>query len=143
LITLDSQLAAVYSNYGKHTVDLFAPGDNSYGPFANDRYGNSSGTSNAAPFVVGLAVLLKSYFPELTMMQIKKIILETVYRPDIKVIRPHYIDPAFNPQRIAVMKIEGPRVLFNSLSISGGILNAEAAVKKAIEMTTKTNRKAR
>lgn len=133
--TLDSHLAAYFSNYGKRTVDLFAPGYDSYGPFVNNHYGFAGGTSNAAPFVVGVAALLKSYFPELTMLQIKKIILETTYRPDINVIRPHYIDPSLPPQRLAALRNEGTLVPFSSLSITGGILDAEAAVRKAMEIT--------
>jgi subtilisin family serine protease len=134
---MDSHLAAIYSNYGKNTVDLFAPGHDSYGPFPNNQYGRSGGTSNAAPFVVGVAALLKSYFPELTMLQIKKIILETTYDPGISVIRPHFIDPASAPSRRSALQNEGTLVPFNSLSISGGILDAEAAVRKAILVTRK------
>lgn len=131
----DSHLTAWYSNYGKNTVDLFAPGHNSYGPLPNNQYGFAGGTSNAAPFVVGVATLLKSYFPELTMLQIKNIILESVHRPDIKVIRPHYISPLLAPAQRQRLMNEGELVPFSSLSKSGGILDAEAAVKKAIELT--------
>ena len=69
------------------------------------------------------------------MIQIKNIILETTYCPDISVIRPHYIDPSLPPQRIAILRNEGTLVPFNSLSITGGILDTEAAVKKALEVT--------
>ena len=134
---LDSHLPAWYSNYGKNTVDLFAPGDGSYGPFHDNQYGYAGGTSNAAPFVVGVAALLKSYFPELTMIQIKNIILETAYRPNIKVIRPHFVNPAFPPAQRQLLMNQEVLVPFSSLSKTGGILDAEAAVKKAIEMTKK------
>ena len=139
---LDSHLPAYYSNSCNHTVDLFAPGFDSYGPFVNNHYGYAGGTSNSAPFVVGVAALLKAYFPELTMIQIKNIILETTYRPDINVIRPHYIDPSLPPQRIAMLRNEGTLVPFNSLSITGGILDAEAAVRKALEVTKQKSLKA-
>ena len=131
---LDAQLPAYYSNYGKQTVDLFAPGYDSYGPFVNDNYGYAGGTSNAAPFVVGVAALLKSYFPELTMIQVKNIILESVYRPDIKVIRPHYIEPTLSPARREALINAGEMVPFSSLSRTGGIVDAEAAVKRAMEI---------
>jgi subtilisin family serine protease len=133
----DARFVPFYSNYGKHTVDLFAPGDSAYGPLTNNQYGYSSGTSNAAPFVVGVAALLKSYFPELTMVEIKNIIVETVYRPDIRVIRPHYVSPSLAPARRQILMSQGELVPFSSLSISGGILDAEAAVKKAMEVTNK------
>ena len=139
--TFDSSLPAYYSNYGKQTVDLFAPGYDSYGPFVNNNYGYAGGTSNAAPFVVGVAALLKSYFPELTMIQVKDIILESVYRPDIKVIRPHYIDPAHSPVRREALIKEGPMVAFSSLSKTGGILDAEGAVKKALDLSSQRSLK--
>lgn len=139
--TLNAQLPATYSNYGKQTVDLFAPGFDSYGPIVNNNYGFAGGTSNAAPFVVGVAALLKSYFPELTMVQIKKIILETTYRPDINVIKPHYIHPGVSPARRAALQNEAELVPFRSLSVTGGILDAEAAVKKAMEVTSERSTK--
>ena len=131
----DSRLPAVYSNYGQRTVHLFAPGHDSYGPLPENNYGYAGGTSNAAPFVVGVAALLKSYFPELSMVQIKDIILETVQHPNLQVIRPHFIAAVLPPARRAFMATQGESVLFSNLSISGGILDAEAAVRKAMEVT--------
>jgi hypothetical protein len=71
------------------------------------------------------------------MVEIKNIIVETVYRPDIRVIRPHYVSPSLAPARRQILMSQGELVPFSSLSISGGILDAEAAVKKAIELTNK------
>lgn len=139
--TFNAHLPATYSNYGKNTVDIFAPGHDSYGPFVNDHYGYAAGTSNAAPFVVGVAALLKSYFPELTMLQIKNIIFESAYRPNIQVIRPHYIDPAIQPARRMILRNEGEMVPFSSLSKTGGILDAEAAVRKAMEVNAQQSLK--
>jgi cell wall-associated protease len=132
----DSRLPLPYSNYGQHTVDLFAPGQDSYAPFSDSKYGYSSGTSNAAPIVVGIAALLKSYFPELTMLQIKNIILETAYRPDLKVVNPRRISP-IPPAVRGGQQNQGRVVPFSSLSITGGISDAEAAVRKALEITKK------
>ena len=131
----DSRLIPVYSNYGKHTVHLFAPGHNSFGPLPGNEYGHAGGTSNAAPLVVGVAALLKSYFPQLSMLRIKEIILETVQQPDLKVIGPQFIEPGLRPALRAKIAAQGELVPFQSLSITGGILDAEAAVKKALEIT--------
>ena len=43
------------SNYGKNTVDLFAPGFEIYSTSLNNSYDYYSGTSYAAPFVAGVA----------------------------------------------------------------------------------------
>ena len=131
----DSRLLPIYSNYGKHTVHLFAPGHASFGPLPGNEYGYAGGTSNAAPLVVGVAALLKSYFPQLSMLQIKEIILETVQRPDLKVIRPQFIEPGLRLLYGLRLLTQGELVPFQSLSITGGILDAEAAVRKALEIT--------
>ena len=66
-----------FSNYGKNTVDIGAPGSDIYSTMPNNNYGNKSGTSMAAPHVTGAAALLKSYRPELETRDLKKIILES------------------------------------------------------------------
>jgi subtilisin family serine protease len=68
---LDSHLPAWYSNYGK-ICRSFAPGDGSYGPLHDNQYGYAGGTSNAAPLAVGVAALLKSYFPRINYDPNKK-----------------------------------------------------------------------
>lgn len=70
-------LAASFSNYGDQTVDIFAPGLEIYSTVPQSDYAAIQGTSMAAPMVAGLAALLKSYYPELTMIQIKDIILKS------------------------------------------------------------------
>ena len=65
------------SNYGKTTVDIFAPGENIYSTF-NGEYGIGSGTSMAAPVVAGVAALLLSAHPELTAQELKAVILSSV-----------------------------------------------------------------
>lgn len=72
--------------------------------------------------VVGVAVLLKSYFLKLTAKQIKEILMKSVYKPDVMVIRP------------LTSGIEN-KMPFSKMSKSGGIVNAYNAVKLADEMT--------
>ena len=69
------------SNYGKNTVDIFAPGDKILSTFPIDLYepgknicegyNINSGTSFATPFVTGVAALMLSLDPTLTPQQIK------------------------------------------------------------------------
>lgn len=115
---------APFSNYGKAQVDLFAPGMAIYATLPDNEYANLQGTSMASPVVAGVATILRSYFPELSAKQIKTIlessvtpINDTVYIPGSK----------------------DDKIPFSSLSATGGVVNAKAAVEMA--MNTKGKRK--
>lgn len=75
--TAKGGLAADFSNYGKNSVDVFAPGQDIYNTIPNNKYKKLDGTSMAAPMVAGSAALLKSYYPSLTMKQIKNVLLKS------------------------------------------------------------------
>jgi cell wall-associated protease len=75
---------ASFSNYGKHSVDLFAPGVNILSTVPSNRYESYSGTSMAAPVVTGTAALMLSAFPGLTAQELRRAILETVRTQDSK-----------------------------------------------------------
>ncbi|MFT3747554.1 MAG: S8 family peptidase [Agriterribacter sp.] len=110
-------LTASFSNYGKRSVDVFAPGVKIYStlPGGND-YGNLQGTSMASPVVAGMAALLMSYFPDLTAQQIKSVIEQSTTKiNDLKVKKPGTDED----------------VNMSELSTTGGIINAYAAVKLA------------
>jgi subtilisin family serine protease len=116
-------LAADFSNYGKKNVDVFAPGVAIYATVpGGNTYRDLQGTSMASPVTAGLAALIKSYFPKLTPEQIKTCIESTVV-----VIKDKVIIPGDNG--------EGKRVAFNTLSRTGGIINANAAVQAAYKMS--------
>ena len=70
------------SNYGKNTVDIFAPGGNIYSTVLNNSYGYKSGTSMAAPHVTGVAALLLARYPFMTAAELKDTILSNVDKVD-------------------------------------------------------------
>jgi subtilisin family serine protease len=55
-----------FSNYGRRTVDLSAPGSSVYSTRPLNRYQRLSGTSMATPHVAGAAALVMSRFPGIT-----------------------------------------------------------------------------
>lgn len=85
---------SLFSNYGKKSVDIYAPGENILSTFPSamcatgncyavehgehfaEGYHYMSGTSMAAPHVTGVAALLLSRKPNLTAAELKKAILE-------------------------------------------------------------------
>ena len=62
------------SNYGRSSVDIFAPGYRIKSSLQNGRAGFLTGTSQATAFVTGTAALIKSQFPTLSTEKIKEII---------------------------------------------------------------------
>ncbi len=68
---------ASFSNYGKNTVDLGAPGVGIYSTLPTNSYGSYSGTSMATPHVTGAAALYASAHPGATADQIKQALLNT------------------------------------------------------------------
>ncbi|TAD96921.1 MAG: peptidase S8 [Bacteroidetes bacterium] len=118
----DEKSVGDFSNYGKKTVDLFAPGVDLYSTTPDQKYESLSGTSMAAPVVSGVAALLMSYYPQLSLAQIKEIILKSVVKMDKEVIKPGS---------------EDEKIAFKELSITGGVINAYEAVLMAEKMKTK------
>lgn len=114
---LNEGLASRSSNYGAETVDLFAPGTEILSTVPHGHYASFSGTSMAAPMTAGVATLLRSYFPSLTAVQVKEILMKSSYKPTIMVRKPGR---------------SNQKVPFKTLSRSGGLLNAYEAVKMAL-----------
>lgn len=115
--TDDENLVASFSNYGKTSVDVFAPGVAIYSSTPGSKYDYHDGTSMAAPVVAGLAALIRSYYPKLSAVQVKEIILKSV----TKVTHPVtiYIDR----QPIVVSMTD--------VCNTGGVVNAYNALKLA------------
>ena len=115
--------SASFSNYGKKHVDVFAPGTAIYSTIPGNEYKNAQGTSMAAPVVAGVAAVLRSYFPTLTAVQVKDIIMTSAVKQNFKVSQPGTDE----------------MVPFSDLCVSGGVANVYTAVQKA--MKTKGKKK--
>ena len=63
------------SNYGATSVDIFAPGTDIWTTGTNNRYIPSGATSIAAPFVSGLAALMLTECPSITVATMKSRIM--------------------------------------------------------------------
>ncbi len=109
----DKKLLAPFSNYGKKTVDVFAPGVDIMSCVLGNKYELASGTSTAAPVVAGIAAVLKSYYPELNAKQLKEIIVQSAYKPKTNSV--------YLPGTKKLMN-------FSDLSVSEGIANLYNAV---------------
>lgn len=72
-----ANMKAGFSNYGKATVDVFAPGVQIYSTAPLNEYRNASGTSMAAPAVAGVAAVIRSQFPKLSAGQVKQAIMDS------------------------------------------------------------------
>ncbi len=116
----DEDLVGSFSNYGKKSVALFAPGVDIYSTVPGNKYKDESGTSMASPATAGVAALIMSYFPELTAEQVKSILMNSSRKFD----------------GLKVQKPNDGLVNFNQLSISGGLVNAYEAAKMAESMRT-------
>lgn len=73
--TTSSDSLASFSQYGRRTVSIAAPGSNIFSTKLNSSYGYMSGTSMATPHVTGLAALIKAKYPAAEWRSIKNLIL--------------------------------------------------------------------
>lgn len=109
-------LSAPFSNYGAANVDLFAPGMEIYSTIPDDEYRPLQGTSMAAPVVAGVASILRSYFPSLSAVQVKNILMASSTKLT---------------HQVTIPGTNGDKTSFSNLSVSGGTVNAEKAVELA------------
>ena len=106
--SIDFSAIAPFSNYGRKTVDVLAPGVGIISSVPGNRQMSLSGTSQAAPYVAGIAAALKGANPNLSPLEIKTIIIGTV---DVK------------PELFAKVK-------------SSGIVNRDRAIQAALSTTS-------
>lgn len=121
----DENFVGSFSNFGKKSVDLFAPGVQIYSTTPDNNYEDLQGTSMACPATSGVAAVLFSYFPDLTAAQVKDILKQSTRKFDgLKVTKPGTKDA----------------VPFSELSSSGGLVNVYEAVKLAMEVKPKAKK---
>lgn len=65
------------SNYGAWGVDLAAPGTFILSTIPGNSYGYMTGTSMAAPMVTAAAAMVYSHYPDITLADVKEILLST------------------------------------------------------------------
>lgn len=86
--SFDFQTMAYFSNFGKKTVDLFAPGVAIESAIPREEHLKINGTSQAAPFVTNVALkaftLASKLNVSLSASSLKRILMETVQlRPEL------------------------------------------------------------
>ncbi|MFO8055488.1 MAG: S8 family serine peptidase [Bacteroidales bacterium] len=108
-------LAASFSNYGKESVDLFAPGVDIPALNTNNRFRTISGTSAAAPVVTGIAAMIKTYYPSIQPHNLRKILIESV--------------TDYSQVNVFVPGSDNVSLPFKRLCKSSGVINAVEAVK--------------
>lgn len=76
--TTSSGSMSYFSNFGILNVDVAAPGSNVYSTVPGNKYESMSGTSMATPTTVGVAAEILSHHPDLTVQQLKDILIKSV-----------------------------------------------------------------
>ena len=84
--TYGPSLVTDFSNYGKSNVDVFAPGAKIWSTTPNNTYDYLDGTSMAAPQVAGVAAIIRSYYPNLSAAQVKKVIMDSAVSTNATVL---------------------------------------------------------
>ena len=110
------ELTAQFSNYGIKSVDVFAPGVDIYSTIPNSKYASFDGTSMASPVTAGVVAIIRSYYPNLTAVQVREIIMKSVTPIKKKV----YV-PGKQKEKVKLIDI----------SVTGGIVNTYEALKLA------------
>jgi subtilisin family serine protease len=114
----NENLPASFSNYSKRQVDVFAPGVGIFSTLPENKYGTESGTSMAAPVTAGVAAVLKAYYPNLTAVDLKRIIRQSAQVHHTQVLVPGE---------------KGKKADFSTLSSTGGIVDLYAALQLAAQ----------
>ncbi|MFD2585914.1 S8 family serine peptidase [Croceitalea marina] len=116
--TIGPNLKPIHGNYGKETVDLFAPGTDFLTTNPKNEYFKTSGSSISSAIVATTCATIKLYHPKLKAAEIREIILQSVSKYNGEI----FLDEGGKT-----------KVLFTDLCMAGGILNVENAFKLAVK----------
>lgn len=116
--TIDRIAIAPFSNYGIQTVDVAAPGFSIHGPVPGDKYLSVSGTSQAAPYVAGVASEVKAINPSLSPLQVRQIIEGTVDVKDFLASKVATSGIVNHLRAIEAARISNERYLTEAISIA-------------------------
>lgn len=114
---------ADFTNYGKSSIDIFAPGVDIYSAIPDAKYKDNSGTSMAAPVVAGVAALILSYYPEFKATQLREIIIKSSRK--------------FPLEKVNKPGSETEKVELKEISIDAGLINVYDALLLAEKMAKK------
>ena len=117
---LGLNLTGIFSNYGKIYVDLFAPGVNIISLAPESKYSMANGTSFSSPVASGVAALVWSYYPELTALELKDILMNSTQK--YKKTKVYYPGRGVKKRK---------KTKLSNISVTGGIINAYNALKLA------------
>lgn len=117
-----------FSNYGNQIVDVLSPGNKIYSSLPNQNYGYLNGTSMSAPILSHIAALIRSYFPKLSAIEVKTILLQSCWKPEDE----NTLFPI--PQKDQAKKL-------NEMSAEGGIINAALCIQNAMKFQSNKNKK--
>jgi subtilisin family serine protease len=116
---INSTLLTDFSNFGPKIVDVLAPGNKIYSTLpGKTNHGYLQGTSMAAPIVSHIAAMIRSYYPNLSAVDVKKIIMQSVWKPSNT-----------NKEYSIPQKEESKKLI--DIASSGGIVNAANAITLA------------
>ena len=116
---LNGTLLTDFSNYGPKIVDVLSPGNKIYSTLPGaTNHGYLQGTSMASPIVSHIAAMIRSYYPSLSAVEVKKIIMQSVWKP------------ADSNTSYSVPQKDESKTL-QQIAASGGIVNAANAIQNA------------
>ena len=125
-IFINGTLLTDFSNYGPKIVDVFSPGNKIYSTIPGAHaFGYLQGTSMASPIVCHIAALIRAYYPNLTAIQVKEIIMKSVWKPAD-------ITTSFTLPQKDITKT------LSQMVASGGIVNAYNALVLAKQVAIKS-----